>query len=405
MNAYSYKAINEFGRPISGVIEAEDLEDANEAIALLGHIPTSVRPRTRALDKGFKSLSQLIGTVKAYELILFTKQLATMIRTGVPITRSMDILASQTKNPKLRHTIDSIGVDLQSGASLSTALRHFPNVFNPLYTSMVQAGESSGSLPAVLERLIYVTEHEYKVKTEIRAALNYPFMVVGTLVGAFYILLRHVVPKFATVFMGANIELPLPTKICLQLSNQLERYGVLLAAVVALVVLLLGAAFRTDRGRLLRDRAILRIPLVGPVLVKSSISRFASIFAILQETGVPVLESMSILGGTIGNEAMAREIRGVQTLLEEGQGIAKPLNASKYFTPMLLNMVSIGEETGTLDEMLREVSKHYDSEVEYEMKRMSEAIGPILIVGLAAVVGFFALAIYMPMWDLTKMVG
>jgi type II secretory pathway component PulF len=404
MDSFSYKAINEFGRQVSGVVDAESLEDANDIIAQLGYIPTSVKPKRGGDGAGFGSILKRIGTVKAYELILFTKQLATMIRTGVPITRSMDILSSQTGNSKLRDTVDRVAADLESGASLSAALRHFPNIFSPLYTSMVQAGESSGSLPAVLDRLIYVTEHEYKVKSDIRSALNYPIMVVGALVGAFYILLRHVVPKFANVFLNANIDLPGPTKICLELSDYMERNGVWILLGTALVILLIGTALRTERGRFMRDFAILRIPLVGPVLVKASISRFASIFAILQETGVPVLESMTILGGTIGNEAIAREVRGVQAMLEEGHGIAKPLNESKYFTPMLLNMVAIGEETGTLDEMLREVSKHYDAEVEYEMKKMSEAIGPILIVGLAAVVGFFALAIYMPMWDLTKLV-
>ena len=174
---------------------------------------------------------------------------------------------------------------------------------------------------------------------------------------------------------------------------------------LSLFVLMVGAALRTSRGRYMRDYLLLRIPLVGPVLIKAAISRFASIFAILQETGVAVLESMNILAGTIGNEAIAREIHKVQELLEEGHGIARPLNASRYFTPMLLNMVAIGEEAGTLDEMLREVSKHYDTEVEFAMKRMSEAIGPILIILLSAVVGFFALAIYMPMWDLTKLAG
>jgi type II secretory pathway component PulF len=200
------------------------------------------------------------------------------------------------------------------------------------------------------------------------------------------------------------LELPVPTRICMQLSNMLNDYWVWWIAGSALIVLVLGGLLRTIRGRYVRDYLLLRIPLIGPVLTKAAISRFSSIFAILQETGVAILESMGILAGTIGNEAIAREIHTIQDLLEEGHGIADPLKASRYFTPMLLNMVAIGEEAGTLDEMLREVSKHYDAEVEYAMKQMSDAIGPVLIVVLAAAVGFFALAIYMPMWDLTKLV-
>ncbi len=404
MKGYRYSAINEFGRTISGVIDAPSLEDANEAIAALGHIPTSVRPRMHSRPIGFDALRRRLTTVKPYQLILFSKQLATMIRTGVPITRCMAILSSQTDNPRLRHTIRGIARDLEEGASLSSSLRHFPDVFSPLYTSMVYAGETSGALPAVLDRLIYVTEHEYKVKQDIRAALNYPMIVVGCLVTAFVVLLRFVVPKFAIVFSRTNLTLPLPTRICIRLSAALDVSWVWMLGGLAVAILVLGALMRTRRGRYCRDYLMLRIPLVGPVLVKAANSRFASIFAILQETGVAILESMNILAGTIGNEAIAREVHTIQGLLEEGHGIARPLNASRYFTPMLLNMVSIGEEAGTLDEMLREVSKHYDAEVEYATKRMSDAIGPILIVTLAAVVGFFALAIYMPMWDLTKMV-
>ncbi len=405
MNDYAYRAINEFGRTISGVVDADTLEEANEAVSLLGHIPTSVRPRTRFFSISGEALMRRLTVVHPYQLILFTKQLSTMIRTGVPITRCMTILGEQTENAKLRHTVARIGEDLQAGVSLSSSLRRFPDVFSTLYTSMVFAGESSGSLPAVLDRLVYITEHEYKVKSDIKSALNYPMIVLGCLGAAFIILLHFVIPKFASVFARTNLTLPMPTRVCVKLSHLLDSYWLLLLGGLALFILGVGALLRSSRGRYVRDYLLLRIPLIGPVLIKAAISRFASIFAILQETGVAILESMSILGGTIGNEAIAREIQTVQELLEEGHGIARPLNASRYFTPMLLNMVAIGEEAGTLDEMLREVSVHYDAEVEFAMKRMSEAIGPILIILLSAVVGFFALAIYMPMWDLTKLAG
>jgi type II secretory pathway component PulF len=405
MSGFTYRAINELGRTVTGVVEAGSLEEANEAVSMLGHIPTSVHARGRSLAFSREFIQRRFMSVHPYQLILFTKQLATMIRTGVPITRCMHILGAQTENAKLRYTVSKIGEDLQAGVSLSSSFRRFPEVFSPLYTSMVYAGESSGSLPAVLDRLVYITEHEYKIRSDIRSALNYPMIVVGCLACAFVVLLHFVIPKFASVFARTKLELPMPTRVCVRLSYLLDHYWLGMLGVGAAIILLLGAVLRTDRGRYVRDYLLLRIPLIGPVLIKAAISRFASIFAILQETGVAILESMNILSGTIGNEAFAREIHTVQELLEEGHGIARPLNSSRYFTPMLLNMVAIGEEAGTLDEMLREVSKHYDTEVEFAMKRMSEAIGPILIIMLSAVVGFFALAIYMPMWDLTKLAG
>jgi len=270
---------------------------------------------------------------------------------------------------------------------------------------MVQAGEASGALPEVLDRLIYVIDHEHRVRTDIRAALSYPMLVLGCLAVAFVVLLGWVVPKFVNVFKNAQLELPLPTRVCMALSELLvARWYIVVLAVVA-VGGGLWAALRTEQGKYTRDTALLALPIVGPVLLKSAISRFASILSILQATGVAILDSMSVLSGTIGNVAIGRQLSMIQARLEEGRGIAAPLRAAKYFPPLLVNMVAIGEETGNLEEMLREVSKHYDAEVEYATKRMSDAVGPVLIVTLAAVVGFFALAIYMPMWDLTKLAG
>lgn len=267
---------------------------------------------------------------------------------------------------------------------------------------MVQAGESSGALPRVLERLIYIIDHEYKVRSDIRAALQYPCLVLVVLGGAFTVLLTYVVPKFGAFFHSAGVQLPLPTRICLAMNLFLVNNWLSIVLGIGLLVTVLGYSFRTPQGRRARDAFLLKLPVVGSLLQKAAISRFSSIFAILQSTGVGILDSMDILAGTIGNAAIAHELTGVRGLLEEGHGIARPLMSAKYFTPMLVNMVAIGEESGSLGDMLSEVSQHYDSEVEYATKRMSDAIGPILIIALAVMVGFFALAIYLPMWDLSR---
>jgi type IV pilus assembly protein PilC len=231
----------------------------------------------------------------------------------------------------------------------------------------------------------------------------YPVFVVVLLVVAFFILLTVVTPKFVTIFARSGIDLPVPTQISMTLYLFLQRFWP--AALLGLAALTAWLAWylRTPQGRYVRDYLLLRLPLVGPLVVKSAMSRFASIFSILQASGVGVLEAIGILSQTIGNAAVAREFDRVRVLLEEGRGIARPLQSARYFTPMVINMVAVGEESGNLEDMLREVSEHYDAEVEYAIKKLTDAIGPLLIICLAVLVGFFALAIFLPMWDLTKM--
>jgi type IV pilus assembly protein PilC len=266
---------------------------------------------------------------------------------------------------------------------------------------MIQAGEASGALPEVLERLIYIIEHEHQVKADIKSAMTYPVIVVVFLFTAFLVLITQVIPKFVNIFNNAGLDLPLPTQICLLIYEFLSNYWYLLIGGTVVAVLFVYYYLKTKQGKLVRDTILMQVPLIGPLFVKSAISRFASIFSILQASGVDVLDSMDILSGTIGNAAIGGELESIKDSLAEGRGIAGPLGQAKYFTPMLINMVAIGEESGNLETMMQEVASHYDTEVEYAMKKMSEAIGPLLTVGLAAVVGFFALAIFLPMWDLT----
>jgi type II secretory pathway component PulF len=403
MTSYHYIAVNEKGKTSSGVMEAQSLDQANEMLNALGLCPVSMRDETSpAQRRVWGRILRNFRSVHPEELILFTKQLSTMLRAGIPVLRVVDILENQTENPRLKHICHEIAADIRAGSNLYRALRKHSDVFSPLYCSMVLAGETSGALPQILQRLIYVITHEYKVKSDVRAVLQYPLIVLVCLVAAFVMLITFVIPRFAVIYNRAAIELPMPTRVCMILSRWFnEDWPVLLMGAAALAFISL-LTVHTRAGRLAWDRMKLHIPLIGPLLVKAALSRFASIFSILQSSGVGILDSIKILSGTIGNTAIGRELEGVQVDLEQGHGVARPLMAAKYFTPMFINMVAIGEEAGNLDEMLREVSLHYDSEVEYATRRLTTAMGPILIVALAAMVGFFALAVYMPMWDLAK---
>jgi type IV pilus assembly protein PilC len=405
MPTYAYRALNETGTAVSGEIDADSPESAGGLLSARGLVPTRIVEQSRVSARfNWNQLKARLTPIKAPELILFTKQLKTMIRSGVPILKLLEVLEHQTENANLRMVIGTITQDIREGSSLYDAFRRHPQAFSPLYCSMVNAGEASGALPEILERLTYITEHDYKVKSDIKSALQYPMIVLTFLIIAFFILLTFVIPKFISIFLRAGIDLPLPTKVCILLYHIISDYWIYLLLGAGSLVIFLYYYLRTEQGKFLLHSAIMRIPIFGSLFLKAAMSRFSSIFGILQSSGVAVLDAMKIMHGTIGNAAIAREMDQINERLEQGRGIAGPLRMSRYFPPMVINMVAIGEESGNLDEMLNEISKHYDDELEYSMKKLSDAVGPILTIGLAAVVGFFALAIFLPMWDLTKMV-
>jgi type II secretory pathway component PulF len=405
MGNFSYKAINEAGQAVSGNVEADSVAMAENILVGRGFIPSRVKEAGRSGESSFlEQIKQRFTTVSTSDLILFTKQFRSMLRSGVPILRLLQVLEVQTQNPTVRRVIMAMALDIKQGSTLFDAMEKHPGVFSSLYRSMVRAGELSGNVPDILERLIYILDHDAKIKSDIKAALQYPIMVIVALGIAFFVLLTFVIPKFVVIFSRAGLTLPMPTRVAMLMYQVLSGYWYILLAGTLVLVFGLRAYFKTSQGQLARDTFILKLPLMGPLFTKAAMSRFASIFSILQASGVPVLDALTVLSGTIGNTAIARAFDRVKERVQEGQGISAPLKSAKYFTPMVVDMIAIGEESGNIEEMLREITLHYDDEVGYAVKRLSDAIGPILLVGLAAVVGFFAMAIFLPMWDLTKMV-
>ncbi len=405
MARFHYRAINERGKSVSGVIETDSLEMATNILSDWRYIPSKITEEGRhSPGLSWSGLKERLRPIKAPDLILFTKQFRTMVRAGVPIINVLQVLENQTENSSLKKIIASISHDIKDGSTLYDAFRRHPRAFSHLYSSMIRTGEYSGALPDVLERLIYIIEHEHKVKLDIRSALQYPILVIFFLGVAFFVLLTFVIPKFVNIFINVGIDLPYPTSICMILYQFLSAYWYLVVFLIIAVCGVLGYLLRTEKGRYVRDSFLLKLPVLGPLFISAAMSRFASIFAILHASGIQVLDSIEILSGTIGNAAISREFQRIRDKVKEGKGVSVPLRSAGYFTPMVINMVAIGEESGELTEMLREVSAHYDDEVDYAVKRLSDAIGPILIIGLAAIVGFFALSVFLPWWDLTKIV-
>lgn len=404
MPKYTYQAINQRGEEVSGNLEAESVQVANFMLVSRDLIPSKIKEHGISGDNLLNKILSAANKVKTMDVVMFTKQFHSMLVAGIPILRILSILENQTESQILKQAIAKIIKDINQGSSLSDAMQKFPKIFDRLYCDMVRAGEISGNVPMVLDRLIYIIEHEAKVRADIKSALRYPIIVLVALVGAFIGLLTFVIPTFASVFVSAGLVLPWPTKFAMLLYSFLAKYWYLILGAILAIVVSLGYYFKTSNGKFVRDSLLLEMPIIGPLFKKAALSRFASIFAILQSSGVPIMQSLTILSATMGNEALTRTFENVRERIKEGVGISAPLKSSKYFTPMVIDMIAIGEESGKIDEMMRAVAVHYDSEVEYAVKALSDAIGPILIAGLAVVVGFFALAIFMPMWDLTKIV-
>ena len=403
MPNYIYQAINEHGDTVSGSLEVESVEIANSILIARNLIPSKIKEQSKSGDDNWLQSILRSDSVKMVDLIIFTKQLRSMLVAGVPMLRLLDILANQTESHGLKKAIVTVIQDIKQGLSLSEALEKYPKIFSKLYCDMIKAGEISGNVPVVLDRLIYIVEHEEKVKSDIKSAVRYPMIIVIALSVAFVVLLTVVIPQFASVFSSAGLVLPWPTKFAMLLYKFLSSYWYLILTAIAIIVFGMISYLKTSNGKFVKDSLLLELPIIGPLFKKAALSRFASIFAILQTSGVPIMQSLTILSATMGNEALARSFEHIRERIKEGAGISAPLKSAKYFTPMVIDMIAIGEESGNIDEMLREVAKHYDDEVEYAIKGLSDAIGPILIVGLAAIVGFFALAIFLPMWDLTKL--
>lgn len=398
MPAYSYKGRTQSGEVISGVIDAPTPEAVAYQLFSKGYIPIKIQAE-EDIKSSYKGW-QLFDRVKAEDLIIFSRQLATLVTSGISFLRSLDTLSEQTKSRKLRKIIEEIRKDIEGGSSFSEALSKSPKVFSPLYVSMVKVGEEGGVLDDILERLASLLEHESLTKARMKAATRYPTIVIIAITIAFFVLTTFVVPKFAALYQSSKVELPLPTRILIFINKTIRTYWPLIIAAVAGIVFALRRYIKTPSGRWNWDKLKLRIPIIGPVVEKTVMSRFARIFSTLYRSGIPMLHTLDVVSGTLGNVIIARAVEVIKESVREGKGLAHPMAGTMVFPPMVTQMVAVGEETGALDNMLVKVSDYYDLEVEYAIKNLSTTLEPVLLLLLAGVILFLALGIFLPIWDM-----
>ena len=387
------------GGLITGAMEAETKILVYEYLDGLGLVPVAVSE----VKKDTFSLRQIIERyqrISQDDLIFFTRQLQTIVKAGIPLISGLKALEEQTENPKLKRIIREIYQEITKGKSLSDVLANHPRIFIELYVSMIRAGEMGGVLEDVLGRLIGLLEFQMKTKEMLKAAFRYPAMVVGTLGMAFVVIVKFVIPKFAVIFKESKTDLPMPTKIMLVINDLFQKFGGIIAVGAVLFVIAMVMYLRTKRGRSAWDRLKLKIPLIGQILLKIVMSRFANMFENMMRSGVPIMRTLDIVAKTVGNEYVAEKILEIRSKVEKGRGISKPLKDSGIFPPLVVHLISTGEETGSLEEMLREVSIHYDREITFSVSRLSAWIEPILTAGLSVIVLFLALAVFLPWWNM-----
>jgi len=361
-------------------------------------IPVSVREKPKEINITF-------GTgIKTRDIVIFTRQFATMINSGLPLVQSLDILAEQTENQALRKTISEVLYDVESGHTLADAMRRHDRVFTELYVNMVAAGEAGGILDTILLRLATFLEKNDALVRKIKGAMIYPAVIFSVAGAAILILLIFVIPTFQQMFESAGIPLPLPTRIVIGMSQFLQSYWWAVGAGAIAAVLGIRQYYRTSQGQLVIDRILLAMPILGDLQRKAAVARFTRTLGTLVSSGVSILEGLEITAKTAGNRVIHDAVMGSRASIAGGETIAGPLKESGVFPPMVVQMINVGEQTGGLDEMLEKIADFYDEEVDAAVAAMLAAMEPIMIVFLGVIVGGMIVAMYLPIFDMINTV-
>ncbi|MBA3963059.1 MAG: type II secretion system F family protein [Chthoniobacterales bacterium] len=418
MPKFNYIALDARGQESTGLVEAGSNNEAIGQLRQAGYFPTSVYEEGRGGVVEKKTLKAAKGsaktapkakgkgivlyqkkTVKAKTLMIFTRQLATLIDAGLPLLRGLNVLSKQERDPVLKTTIDQLADSVQGGSTFSEGLGQHPRIFNKLYVNMVKAGELGGVLELVLGRLAEFQEKAQKVKNKVKSAMIYPIIVLSLAMIIMAFLMVFIVPKFQSIFHDMLGDKPLPaiTQFVIDISNFMQHDWLILIG--GLIALFVGFKFfaRSTSGRAMLDRIALRAPLFGDLTRKSSISRFARTLGTLVTSGVPILQALNITRETADNTVIAKAITQVHDSVKEGESIVQPLEASKAFPPMVISMIDVGEETGQLPEMLLKIAEVYDDEVDNSVAGLTSMLEPIMIVLLAVIVGTIVIALFMPL--------
>jgi type IV pilus assembly protein PilC len=402
MALYTYKALDQQGEIVQDKTEGSGTLAVASELRKQGLMVIDVKEQSVAN----KDILAPFKRIKLGDLVVFSRQLATMINAGLPIVRALYVLSEQTENPKLKDVVVAVRKDVEAGLSLSEALDKHPDAFSRLYVEMVKAGEIGGMLDGVLLRIADQLEKDQDLRRKIRSALTYPIVVLILAILAASFMLIFIVPVFATMFQDLGGTLPLPTRICMLLSNILTSiWGVFVYAGMALSVFLFFRWKKTERGRKIWGRVVLRIPAkIGEVVQKAVLARFARTLGTLSAAGVPILQAIEITATSSGNWVVENALLKSRDAIREGIPIYKPLEEEPVFPPMVTRMIAVGEETGDIDGMLGKIAEFYESEVDAAVKALTSIIEPLMIVVVGGIVGGIVISMYLPMFKIFELI-
>jgi len=401
MPIFLYKAFTRAGRRVKGDLDAPSLDSARITLERRGLKEIRVRPKPKDILEG----TFLEGRVTSRDMVVFSREFATLINSGVPILQTLEVLGEQTENKILRRKLYEVKNDIESGLSLHESLEKHPEVFDDLYTNLVQAGEAAGVLDTVLERLALYMEKTARLKSRMKNALIYPGVIITVAAAVIAIILIFVIPTFEEVFADFGEALPAPTRMVIELSGFVTENFVYALAGLFLFALGAGMFYRSEPGRILVDRVILFLPVFGPLLRKAAVARFSRTMSTMISSGVPILSALDIVSRATGNRAVEQGVLEASKSITEGQGLAGPLEETGIFPPMVVQMISIGETTGALDTMLEKAADFYDDQVDAAVDTLTSLLEPVMIVFLGLIVGGLVLSMYLPVFQIADVVA
>ncbi len=394
---YTAKEIN--GKTVSGVLEYSDKALLIDALRKKDLIIISIEEAAK------KRPMSMGGSVKLEEIVIFSRQLATMVDSGIPLVQALDILCEQIEKPVFRNILAKIKDDIETGSSLSDAFARHPAVFSTLYVNMVRAGESSGALDDILDRLATYLEKSNTLQRKVKSSLIYPAVVVTMAILITLVMLIKVIPTFKGIFVMLGGELPFPTRVLIFVSDTIRGMFVYVASGIAIGVFALKRYMRTRQGRENFDKMLLSMPVLGPLFRKVAVAKFTRTLATLIKSGVPILVSLEIVGKTAGNTVIEKAVESVRTGIKEGENIADPLAKSKAFPPMVVRMIKVGEQTGELEKMLTKIADFYEDQVDAAVSGLTSLIEPLIIGFMGIVIGGIVIAMFLPVFKLTEIIA
>ncbi|MEJ2637982.1 MAG: type II secretion system inner membrane protein GspF [Desulfosarcinaceae bacterium] len=408
MPVYDYTALSNKGKTLTGIIDAESTAAAKQKLRAGGNYPVNIEEVShRAKSKGGKSRSRsgaLFSRVRASDIAMMTRQLSTLVGAGFPLVSALDALVPQTKSQGFVKIIAQLKDAIVEGNSFASALARYPNIFSSLYVNMVKAGESSGTLEIVLDRLADITEKQQALKSRIRAAMAYPIFMALIGAAVLILLLTFIVPNITSIFTDMGKTLPTPTRMLISVSGWLTQYWWLLLLLLIAAGFALRAMRKTDRGAFYIDRLILRLPLFGSLVRRLTVARFTRTLGSLLQNGVSMLIALDISRGIAGNRLISEAIEAAAVDVEKGRGLGQSLGGADTFPSLAVQMIEVGEHSGNLEEMLIKIADVYEREVESLVMSLTSLMEPIMILGMALVVGFIVLSICLPIFEMNQLV-